>query len=584
MWKSRLAPCCLFLAGLLLNVPSLIGAEPIKDSACMDCHEDKELWKTNSSGRAIHLFVDLARLKGSSHTTNSCVSCHADVTSQHPDDNVALKPVSCAKCHVEQSETYGASVHGLALQNGEKGAASCKDCHDTHGVLPPTSPASPLHYSKLAETCGGCHEKEALETAASVHGKALAAGHREAPTCTDCHAEHEIHALKGSTPKLSADTCSNCHASERLNTKFKMPADRVRTFFDSYHGLAAQYGSTVAANCGSCHGAHKVLPSSDPQSTIHPSNLAKTCGVCHPGASENFVQSKVHVDAARTAAANDVGASINFWVRRIYLVLIFGTIGAMLLHNGMLFFRKMQARYAGARLTILRMNFSQRMQHAVLAISFIILAITGFALKFPDSWVSKLMGSHEGIRSWSHRVAGVVLLVAGAYHIWYILATREGRKLVKDLVPVPKDLKDVTDNARFLAGLQKDKAKIGRFGYAEKMEYWAVIWGTIIMGATGLMIWFKMDVTRFLPRWAVDVATTIHYYEAILACLAIIVWHFYHVIFDPDVYPINWAALNGKVSKHWQEDEHPLDDSAVVVPEAGTKPAPAPEQTQRLGK
>ena len=65
------------------------------------------------------------------------------------------------------------------------------------------------------------------------------------------------------------------------------------------------------------------------------------------------------------------------------------------------------------------------------------------------------------------------------------------------------------------------------------MEYWAVVWGTIIMGVTGLMIWFKTDVTHWLPRWAVDVALTIHYYEAILACLAIVVWHFYHVMFDP---------------------------------------------------
>jgi cytochrome b subunit of formate dehydrogenase len=91
------------------------------------------------------------------------------------------------------------------------------------------------------------------------------------------------------------------------------------------------------------------------------------------------------------------------------------------------------------------------------------------------------------------------------------------------------------------------------------MEYWAVVWGTVIMGVSGIMVWFKMDVTRFLPRWAVDVALTVHYYEAILACLAIVVWHFYHVIFDPDVYPLNWACWNGKVSKHWQEEEHPMD-------------------------
>jgi len=110
------------------------------------------------------------------------------------------------------------------------------------------------------------------------------------------------------------------------------------------------------------------------------------------------------------------------------------------------------------------------------------------------------------------------------------------------------------------------------------MEYWAVIWGTIIMGVTGLMIWFKMDVTRFLPRWAVDVALTIHYYEAILACLAIIVWHFYHVIFDPDVYPLNWACWSGKVSRHWQEEEHPLDAAALAPGAVPSAPLGASER------
>ena len=129
------------------------------------------------------------------------------------------------------------------------------------------------------------------------------------------------------------------------------------------------------------------------------------------------------------------------------------------------------------------------------------------------------------------------------------------RLVVRDLYPDPE---------------RNWKPKIGRFGYAEKMEYWAVVWGTIIMGVTGLMIWFKMDVTHWLPRWAVDVALTIHYYEAILACLAIIVWHFYHVIFDPDVYPLNMACWDGHVSERWQKEEHPLDvqlkSSNVIAP------------------
>jgi formate dehydrogenase gamma subunit len=340
----------------------------------------------------------------------------------------------------------------------------------------------------------------------------------------------------------------------------------VRTFFDSYHGLAAEYGSTVAANCASCHGVHKILPSSDPGSTIYKTNLVVTCGKCHPGATDKFAQSKIHVDAASAKAGDGIGQRINFWVRRVYMVLIVGTIGLMLAHNGLLFAKKVRARYRAADLSVLRMNLSQRAQHFTLAVSFTVLALTGFALKFPDSWIAKALGSNEMFRRWSHRIAGVVLLAAGLYHLWYILTRKEGRQLVKDLLPAPKDLGDVAENARYLAGLSREKARIGRFGYAEKMEYWAVIWGTIIMGLTGLMIWFKMEVTRFLPRWTVDVALTIHYYEAILACLAIVVWHFYHVIFDPDVYPLNWASWNGKVSKHWHDEEHPLEQAPPAAP------------------
>jgi formate dehydrogenase gamma subunit len=573
------------LAGLMLagagSRLAVLAADEIKDSACLECHADKTLSKTNAAGKEVSLFVDLSKLKASVHRTNTCASCHSDITGKHPDDNVAAQPPQCANCHARQSESYGASVHGLALAGGRKDSATCSDCHDGHTILPPTSPTSPLHFSHLAQTCGACHDQAAKDVEESVHGKAVAAGHRDAPTCTDCHSEHKIAALKSSSPlKISAEICSNCHASERLNTKYRLPPDRVKTFFESYHGLAAQYGSTLAANCGSCHGVHRILPSTDPRSTIYQTNLVVTCGKCHPGATANFAQSKIHIDAAAASSSDGVGQKINWWVRRIYLALIVATIGFMLAHNVLLFGKKVAARYREAHLSIVRMKLTERMQHLILATSFIALAVTGFALKFPDSWIGKAMGSSEMFRRWSHRIAGVVLLGVGAYHLFYILARKDGRRLVTDLLPVKKDVADFATNARYLTGLSPEKAKIARFGYAEKMEYWAVIWGTIIMGVTGLMIWFKMDVTQFLPRWAVDVSLTIHYYEAILACLAIVVWHFYHVIFDPDVYPLNWAVWNGKVSRHWQEEEHPLDTSALggEPPVAsGPKTPPSPE-------
>jgi len=540
-----------------------VAAPASPNNACLECHSDKTLSKTNSAGREVSLYVDAGRLAASVHKTNTCAACHRDLTAKHPDDGIAAKPVACASCHEKQSESFGASVHGLAGAQGRTNAAVCASCHGTHHIVPPNSPDSPLYFSRLGATCGSCHEKESREVAESTHGQALAAGRREAPTCTDCHSEHRITGLKNDTAsKISAEICGRCHASERLNTKYNLPADRVKTFFDSYHGLAAQYGSTLAANCASCHGVHKILPSTDPRSTIYRTNLVATCGKCHPGATENFAQSKVHVDNKAAAAGGGAGEQINWWVRRIYLLLIVGTIGFMLLHNVLVFVRKAAARYRAANLAVVRMDQSQRRQHFVLASSFIILAVTGFALRFPDSWVGLMLGSNEGFRRWLHRISGVVLLLSGVYHVWYLARRREGRKLLKDFLPVPKDLADLTGMGRFLAGVSPERPKIGRFGYAEKMEYWAVIWGTIIMGVTGLIIWFKMDVTRFLPRWAVDVAHTIHYYEAILACLAIVVWHFYHVIFDPDVYPLNWACWDGKVTKHWQAEEHPLDNPA----------------------
>jgi len=561
------------MLGLGLRLSAAAG---LADGDCLKCHSDNTLTKTSATGQEISIFVDAAKLAGSAHATNTCASCHADLTDKHPDDDVAAQPVNCRKCHERQTESYGASVHGRMVKDGDESAPNCQDCHDSHEVLSPKFLASPLHVTKQAATCGACHDQEAKDFAASVHGHALAAGVRDAPTCTDCHSEHKIESLaSGSLREISRDVCSRCHASERLNTKYNLPADRVRTFFDSYHGLANSYGSTLAANCASCHGFHKILPSTDPNSTINASHLVTTCGKCHPGANEKFSLSKIHVDISTAeSSTSDLGSQVNWWVRKIYLILIIGTIGGMFAHNFLLFIKKVAAHLRTTGRPVLRMNLAQRWQHAVLALSFIVLAVTGFALKWPDSGLAQLMGSSEPFRRWTHRGAGVVLLLVGLYHLIYLIGSKHGRKLAIDFLPVKKDLADVVGTVRWLLGLRKEKPQIGRFGYAEKMEYWAVIWGTIIMGVTGLIVWFKMEVTLWLPRWAVDVALTIHYYEAILACLAIIVWHLYHVMFDPDVYPLNLACWDGRVSKHWQEEEHSLD--AQPTP-------PAPENIEETG-
>jgi cytochrome b subunit of formate dehydrogenase len=150
------------------------------------------------------------------------------------------------------------------------------------------------------------------------------------------------------------------------------------------------------------------------------------------------------------------------------------------------------------------------------------------------------------------------MLAVGIYHVAYLGISQEGRRWLKDILVRGKDFKDVLGNFRYYLGLSGVRPKIARFGYAEKAEYWAVVWGTILMGLTGLMIWFKLGIFAFLPRWTVDIALAIHFYEAVLATLAIIVWHFYQVIFDPDVYPLNFAFIDGRVSEEHYREEHEL--------------------------
>jgi cytochrome b subunit of formate dehydrogenase len=240
-------------------------------------------------------------------------------------------------------------------------------------------------------------------------------------------------------------------------------------------------------------------------------------------------------------------------------LLIFGVIGAMALHNGIIWRSKTAKIRAMQNPMMTRMSTNQRWQHLVLLTSFIVLVLTGFALKFPHSWFAQVLALGEITRSVTHRVAGVVLIAAGIYHVIYLAMLAEGRRLIRDLTPRPKDVTDAWGTMLYHLGLRKDRPQFGRFTYGEKAEYWALVWGTALMGLTGIMLWAKVWVGNLLARWWVDAATAVHYYEAILATLAIVVWHFYQVIFDPDVYPMNMAWWDGKMPVEKYKHEHGAD-------------------------
>jgi len=147
------------------------------------------------------------------------------------------------------------------------------------------------------------------------------------------------------------------------------------------------------------------------------------------------------------------------------------------------------------------------------------------------------------------------------------LFTRRGRGLLGAMVPRIRDARDLITGTLYLAGLRRAPPRFDRFGYIEKLEYWALIWGTVIMTATGTLLWFENQSLRAFPKWVLDLATLVHYYEAWLAFLAIVVWHIYQNVFNPDVYPMNWSWISGRISGEQLEHEHPLEYERLAAAE-----------------
>ena len=213
----------------------------------------------------------------------------------------------------------------------------------------------------------------------------MARGDSEAPVCTDCHGIHTIKSHLDPKSSVFAGnvaraTCANCHESMRMSQEYGFSGRRMTTYTASYHGLAAELGSTVVANCASCHGAHDILPSSDPRSTINKANLVKTCGQCHPGATDKFVQGKVHIDVPLSA---DISSIAIRWIRRIYIPMIIVVIGGMVLHNLLIWRKKAMDKRKAQPRTVVRLTLQQRIQHWCLLSSFITLVITGFRARLP---------------------------------------------------------------------------------------------------------------------------------------------------------------------------------------------------------
>lgn len=541
---------------------------------CGSCHSDQV--KDHSEG--LH---GLSRANGHPEAA-SCLDCHGEVhtlkKASDPQSKAFKKnlPETCGACHSNPElvakfhipiarpiEAYRNSVHGRALQRGE-GAPACSDCHGTHSLFRAGDLRSKVNRARVPGTCGSCHKEITAVYRQSVHGWAAARGASGAPVCTDCHGEHNIRGHNDPTAAthsthVSSDLCARCHNDARLAEKYNLPTDRAATFFESFHGLASRSGSRNVANCASCHGVHDIRAANDPASAVHASNLARTCGRCHANAGQRFALGKIHVPPEKT------DTRLAGMVRTVYLFLIPATVAFMLLHNALDLRFKARLRRAGAHLMAAAseqarvMYLNERIQHLLLMVSFVLLVLTGFALKFPESFWAGPVVAWEGrwpVRGWIHRGAAIVLIAAGLLHVIYLLISPEGRAHWKQLLPRRRDLGELL--ACFRQYFGGPPARLSAYNYTHKFEYWALVWGTLVMALTGFLLWFNDFSLRYLPRWALDLSTTVHYYEAILAALAVLIWHGYSVIFDPLHYPMDWMWLTGKPDHGHQQPEWAL--------------------------
>jgi predicted CXXCH cytochrome family protein len=373
-WKIRTVA---FVA--LLFVPFLLRAQ----TDCLACHADKTL--QDASGHSVG--VDGDKFHSSIHGSLSCTDCHTSIKDYpHPDQPAVVKcdtchadqgkaiagsvhdgtnphpctgchgnahsifpkddprsavyplniPKTCGTCHASEAlakkyglqnvyATYMDSIHGYAVsKEGLLVAANCMSCHGSHGILSHKDPKSPTSRANIPATCGACHGGVKDEYSAGVHGKSVADGGMIAPVCTDCHTAHAILQPTESDFRMqSTPICGSCHK------------DQLATYRDTFHSQLGLLGGYVeTARCWDCHGAHGILPASDPASPVNQANLIKTCGRCHKDANASFVKYQPH--------ANPHNRKLNpalYFTRLFMNMLLWGTLSFFTLHTLLWFIR-----------------------------------------------------------------------------------------------------------------------------------------------------------------------------------------------------------------------------------------------------
>ncbi|MBI4912365.1 MAG: cytochrome b/b6 domain-containing protein [Acidobacteria bacterium] len=559
------------------------GVKP-KEVSCGPCHSDQEKVYHNS----IH---GVSQAMGSTAAA-SCHDCHGnhDILPVKNSGSPVYKmnlPFTCAKCHANTGITseykmkypavesqYQESMHGKALLvKGLIVAPSCNDCHGVHDIKRSVDRSSPINHANVAHTCGKCHTKVEETYMKSVHGQLLAKGDPRGPVCIQCHTAHSIEAPVNGHFKASSDQiCGKCHG------------DRLEHYRDTYHGKAMALGkanvaSDVAA-CFDCHGHHDVLRASDPASRLSPKNIVATCRQCHKNANEGFARYAPHANPLdRKNYPQLYYVFVVMTSLLVFTFTLFGIHTLMWLFRSVWLYRHDSKTFREAKVQIqkddeqfIRFQPFERFLHILVVSSFLLLVITGMPLKFYyTNWaknIFNLFGGAEVARTLHHFGAVITFLYFVLHlsdtvrHLWksrgylkdpqtgHFRFSRLGKALAHpdSMIPTKQDLKDFVDHNRWFFG-KGPKPQFDRWTYFEKFDYLAVFWGVFAIGVSGLIMWFPVFFSRFLPGWMINVALIVHSDEALLAAGFIFTVHFFNTHFRLEKFPMDTVIFSGRVSK-----------------------------------
>jgi predicted CXXCH cytochrome family protein len=489
-------------------------------------------------------------------------------------------PALCAQCHrtgqkaavrykgKQQNivENYMESIHGRGLMEaGLTVTANCADCHTAHHELPSADPRSSVNRANIARTCSQCHRGIYELYTASVHSTSVTHTNKQLPECSDCHSAHSISRTDLSNFRLHImDQCGRCHQAI------------AESYFDTFHGKVSKLGYLVTAKCYDCHGSHDILPVTDPRSHLSRANIVKTCGKCHTDSHRQFAGYLTH--ATHHDPKRYPFLFYTFWGMTMLLI---GTLTVSSAHTALWLHRSIEYRKAVGKIPhepgqvyIRRFSNFHRNLHLMVISSFLGLALTGMTLKFSyAAWatvLAKLLGGFEAA-GLIHRFCAVLTFTYFGLHLWDLARQKKQRseswwKFIfgpESMMFNRQDWRDFVGSMKWF--LRKGaRPDYGRWTYWEKFDYFAVFWGVAVIGMTGLILWFPTVFTRIMPGWMVNVATTIHSDEALLAVCFIFSIHFFNTHFRPEKFPIDTVIFTGGVPLEELKKDRPREYQQLV--------------------